>query len=131
MILTYSVTKILRNCVTIIIESFFKVANWLAVNKLSLNVKKKTHFVIFRAKNKTLTNNIRINIGNQNIEQVNSTSLLGLNIDQDLSWEHHKKVSSKIAKLSEIMIRARHYLLLKILQIIHYAFVYPYRFSQG
>ena len=65
-----------------------KVANWLAVNKLSLNVK-KTHFVIFRAKNKKLTNNISINIGNQNIEQVNSTNFLGLNIDQDLSWKHH------------------------------------------
>ena len=65
-----------------------KVANWLAVNKLSLNVK-KTRFVIFRAKNKKLTNNISINIGNQNIEQVNSTNFLGLNIDQDLSWKHH------------------------------------------
>ena len=65
-----------------------KVANWLAVNKLSLNVK-KTHFVIFRAKNKKLTNNISINIGNQNIEQVNSTNFLGLNNDQDLSWKHH------------------------------------------
>ena len=57
-----------------------KAAYWLAVNKLSINVK-KTHFVIFKAKNKNLTNNISINIGNQNIEQVNSTNFLGLNID--------------------------------------------------
>ena len=61
-------------------QELCKAANWLAVNKLSINVK-KTHFVIFRAKNKNLTNNISINIGNQNIEQVNSTNFLGLNID--------------------------------------------------
>ena len=88
---------------------------------------KKTHFLIFRAKNKKLTNNISINIGNQNIAQLNSTNFLGLNIDQDLLWKHHiKQVSSKIANLSGIMIRARHYLPLKILQTIYYALVYSH-----
>ena len=69
MILIYSlVTKILRNYVTMLIQSFAKLQiGWLS---LSINVK-KTHFVIFKAKNKNLTNNISINIGNQNIEQVN------------------------------------------------------------
>ena len=104
-----------------------KVANWLAVNKLSLNVK-KTHCVInFWSKEPKLTNKPSINIGNQNIEQVNSTNLFGLNIDQDLSWKHHiKQVSSKIAKLSGIMIRTRHYLPLKILQTIYFALVYSH-----
>ena len=125
MILIYSlVTKILRNYVTMLIQSFAKLQiGWLS---LSINVK-KTHVVIFKAKNKNLTNNISINTGNQNIEQVNSTNFLGLNNDQDLSfvsflfyaltimkcvfftWKHHIKVSSKIAKLSGIMIRASHY----------------------
>ena len=125
MILIYSlVTKILRNYVTMLIQSFAKLQiGWLS---LSINVK-KTHVVIFKAKNKNLTNNISINTGNQNIEQVNSTNFLGLNNDQDLSfvsflfyalkimkgvfftWKHLTKVSSKIAKLSGIMIRASHY----------------------
>ena len=61
-----------------LIKSFAKLQiGWLS---LSINVK-KTHFVIFKAKNKNLTNNISINIGNQNIEQVNRTNFLGLNID--------------------------------------------------
>lgn len=106
-------------------QELCKAAYWLAVNKLSINVK-KTHFVIFKAKNKNLTNNISINIVNQNIEQVNNTNFLGLNIDQDLSfvsflffalkimicvfftWKHHIKVPSRIAKLLGIMIRASH-----------------------
>ena len=90
MILIYSsVTKILRNCDNANLE-LCKVANWLAVNKLSLNLK-KTNFVIFRAKTKKLTNILSTNIGNQNIEQVNTTNFLKLNIDQDLSWKHHIK----------------------------------------
>ena len=116
MILIYlSVTKILRNCDNANLE-LCKVANWLAVNKLSLNLK-KTNFVIFRAKTKKLTNILSTNIGNQNIEQVNTTNFLKLNIDQDLSWKHHIKKG--------IMITARHFLLLKILQTICYALVYP------
>ena len=67
MILIYlSVTKILRNCDNANLE-LCKVANWLTVNKLSLNLK-KTNFVIFRAKTKKLTNILSTNIGNQNIE---------------------------------------------------------------
>ena len=103
-----------------------KVANWLAANKLSLNVK-KTHFVIYKAKNKKMSNNITINIGNQSIEQVNNTNFVGLNIDQDLSLKHHiKEVTSKTSKLSGIMIRARRHLPLKTLQMIYNALVYPY-----
>ena len=84
-------------------QELCKVANWLAANKLSLNVK-KTHFVIFKAKNKKMATNINIKIGHQSIEQVNNTNFLGLNIDQDLSWKHHiKEVTSKISKLSGIM----------------------------
>ena len=107
-------------------QELCKVANWLAANKLSLNVK-KTHFVIYKAKNKKMANNITINIGNQSIEQVNNTNFLGLYNDQDLSWKHNiKEVTSKISKLSGILIRARHYLPLKTLQTIYNAFVYPY-----
>ena len=82
-------TKILRNCDNANLE-LCKVANWLAVNKLSLNLK-KTNFVIFRAKTKKLTNILSTNIGNQNIEQVNTTNFLKLTIDQDLSWKHRIK----------------------------------------
>ena len=71
--------------------------------------------------------NINIKIGDQSIEQVNNTNFLGLNIDQDLSWKHHiKEVTSKISKLSGIMIRVRHYLPLKTFQTIYNALVYPY-----
>ena len=76
-------------------EELCKVANWLACNKLSLNVK-KTHFMIFKAKNKKMNLDLNIKIGNEIIERVNNTNFLGLIIDDDLSWKHHIiKVTSK------------------------------------
>jgi len=83
-------------------QELCKVANWLACNKLSLNVK-KTHFMIFKAKNKKMNHNINIKIGNEIIELVNNTNFLWLIIDDDLSWKHHIiKVTSKMSKLCGI-----------------------------
>ena len=101
-------------------QELCKVANWLACNKLSLNVK-KTHFMIFKAKNKKMNHNINIKIGNEIIERVNKTNFLGLIIDDDLSWRHHIiKVTSKISKLCGIMARARHYLPIRTLYTLLY-----------
>ena len=106
-------------------EELCKVANWLACNKLSLNVK-KTHFMIFKAKNKKMNLDLNIKIGNEIIERVN-TNFLGLIIDDDLSWKHHIiKVTSKISKLCGIMVRARHYLPIRTLRTVYNAMVYPY-----
>ena len=42
-------------------QELCKVANWLAANKLSLNVK-KTHFVIFKTKNKMIATKLAIKV---------------------------------------------------------------------
>jgi len=44
-------------------QELCKVANWLAANKLSLNLNvKKTHFVLFKAKNKKMATDINKNL---------------------------------------------------------------------
>lgn len=65
-------------------QELCKVANWLPCNKLSLNVK-KTHFMIFKAKNKKMNLYLNIKIGNEIIERVHNTNFLGLIIDDYLS----------------------------------------------
>ena len=96
-------------------QELCKVANWLGANKLSLNVS-KTEYIIFKAKNKKIAQNIEIQIDNQIIEQVKKTKFLGLIIDKELSWKHHiKQVTTKISKMSGIMAKARHYLSLRTL----------------
>ena len=107
-------------------QELCKVANWLACNKLSLNAK-KTHFMIFKAKNKKMNHDIIIKIGNEIIERVNKTNFFGLIIDDDLSWKHHViKVTSKISKLCGIMVRARQYLPVRTLRTVYNAMLYPY-----
>jgi hypothetical protein len=53
-----------------------KVAQWLNVNKLSLNIK-KTKFILFRSSNKKPNN--------KNIEQAKSTTFLGIIIAECLN----------------------------------------------
>ncbi len=64
-----------------------KVAEWLNVNKLSLNIK-KTKFILFRCSNKKPKHKIKINLDNKNIEQAKSTTFLGI-IDECLTWKVH------------------------------------------
>ena len=84
-------------------QEICKVSNWLTANRLSLNVQ-KTHFLIFKEKNKRANNTSSIRIKDQNIEQVTNTNFPGLvNIDQDLAWKYHiKEVANKISKVTAI-----------------------------
>ena len=103
-----------------------KISTWLSTNKLSLNVN-KTHFMIFKTKNRTFSQRMSITIDGQQIEQVKYTKFLGLFIDEELSWKYHiNHVTMKISKLTGIIAKARHYLPLKTLQNIYYTMIYPY-----
>ena len=107
-------------------QALKKITTWLSTNKLSLNVN-KTHFMIFKTKNKKLTQHMSIMINGEQIEQVKSTKFLGLYIDEQLleiSLINH--VTMKISKLAGMMAKARHYLPLKTLQNIYYTNIYPY-----
>ena len=64
--------------------------DWLAINKLSLNVK-DTKFMIFHPKQKNLPNHQipNIIIDNQPVERVDSFKFLGVLIDENLTWNKH------------------------------------------
>ena len=58
-----------------------KIADWLNVNKLSINTT-KTKFMLFRSSKKKHKHNITITINNNNIKQVKNTTFLGIIIDK-------------------------------------------------
>ena len=67
-------------------------------DKLSLNIN-KTNYILFRNKGKRVKAKLSIVIDGININQVNNTKLLGLNIDESLTWTNHiTHTSSKISK---------------------------------
>ena len=66
-------------------------------------------------------------IDNQQINQVQETSFLGVILDENLSWKSHiSHISSKIAKYIGIILRTSFYLLKSSLKMLYYALVYPY-----
>ena len=104
-----------------------KVAEWLNVNKLSLNTT-KTKIILFRSPNKKPSQTIKININGKNIEQVKSTTFLGIIIDECLTWKDHIaiKVAKKIIRAAGIIAKIRHFVNQNTLKLIYYALVYPY-----
>ena len=63
------------------------IAEWLKVNKLSLNIK-KTHFKCFSAKNKSRPG-IYLQIDGEAIAEVNKSKFLDVVINNKLRWKDH------------------------------------------
>ena len=75
-----------------------KLVAWLNANKLSLNID-KTQYMIFRTSNRKLIKPTKLEINDNAIKQVSSTTFLGVTIDNKLNWaEHINKVKCKISK---------------------------------
>jgi hypothetical protein len=99
---------------------------WLATNRLSLNVK-KTHVMVFGSNTKRNSSNIKIVIENQEIEIVEKTKFLGIILDQALTWKQHiSYIATKMAKSVGIISKARKLLNPDILKQLYYSFLYPY-----
>ena len=96
-----------------------KIYDWLAVNKLSLNLR-KTKYILFHHHNKKLPNNISLQINSTEIERVTNFIFLGVTINEHLSWKPHiDKICSKISKYIGILNKLKHYLPQNILSILY------------
>lgn len=78
---------------------------WLKSNALTLNVQ-KTHFVDFSTK-KNDQAQIRLNIGNDLINECTETKYLGMTLQNNLNWNTHiqtiiKKINSKIPLMYQL-----------------------------
>ena len=96
-----------------------KIYDWLAVNKLSLNVS-KTKYMIFHYKNKEIPDDITISINGIIVERVCTFNFLGVTIHENLSWKPHvEKVVNKVSKNIGILNRLKNYLPQYVLRIIY------------
>ena len=105
-----------------------KVSDWLAVNKLSLNVN-KTKYMIFHTKQKHLPLHQLpyVMINNQPVERVEDFSFLGVLIDHNLRWSKHVNyVSNKLSRVCGILSRLKNLLPQSILQLIYNALFLPH-----
>ena len=70
-------------------------ADWLFVNKLSLNVKKKLIIFHFRQRVLAENDNPRLMINNAIIERVTEVNFLGLTVNKNMNWNSHTKIVVK------------------------------------
>ena len=102
-----------------------KIAEWLQVNKFSINIK-KTQYMIFSLKTTIITNN-EVCINNNILERVYSAKFLGVIVDSKLNWnEHIKYIKKKISMGIGIISAAKKHFSLPTLKILYFSFIYPY-----
>ena len=89
-------------------NDLLRIKEWLLANKLSLNVA-KTEFLLIGSHHKlnNLDSKPSVNIGHDSIKQVQHSTVLGVEIDEYLSWKKHienvvKKVTSGIGAMRRI-----------------------------
>ena len=103
-----------------------KLSSWLNSNKLALNIN-KTHYIIFKNKDKLDSSPNSIKIMNVNIIQVEHTKFLGVQFDSKFPWSTHvSNIKCKIAKGIGIISKAKRVLTKPTLLTLYYTFIYPY-----
>ena len=105
-------------------QELIKTNEWIRINKLTINYKKTNFIIFFRTKHNKC---YRITMNNNLLERVTETRYLGVYLDEQLNWQYHlKKLKSKIAMASYILIKSRKYLDLRTLKMLYYSTVYPH-----
>lgn len=98
------------------------ISDWLAINKLSLNIK-KTVYLNFGSYNTSIPNDLRICINNFQIEQKHSHKYLGIIFDSNLKWDIHiKYIFEKTKYLPFLFYRLAKIMQPDTLKMIYYAF---------
>ena len=120
---TYSSTNLEHVLETL--ETEFKgVLEWLAVNKLIINLT-KTHLMLFT--NKFRQQSISITVNNQTINEVPEIKFLGVILDNRLTWNAHiKHISSKISKSVSLLKMLKFTFPTNVLKCLNHSLVYPY-----
>ena len=104
------------------------VRKWLCANKLSLNIG-KTEYILIGSRNKTnsIDTERGIKIENQVIKKVRNTKVLGVKLDENLSWEKHiDHISSKITSGIGAIMRIKDYVEQSTLVTVYNALTQPY-----
>ena len=104
-----------------------KIHTWLAINKLSLNVK-KTKFMLFHHRQRNVESLVPyLQINGHELERVREFNFLGLTIDENVTWNAHiQKVSNKVSRILGVMCRLKNYIPRHILRILYNSMFMPH-----
>ena len=104
-----------------------KIAEWLAANKLSLNVSKSKLLVFSNRHTSVDSNDTDIYINGEKLKEVDHAKYLGALIDNKLNWAYQiNAVSLKLSKGVGLLAKIRHYVPSSILRSLYFSFINPY-----
>jgi hypothetical protein len=101
------------------------IVEWLKINKLSLNTT-KTKYMLFHKTNKDIEiyDTLELIMDNIVIDRTDNFNMLGLTINETLTWTHHtKKVASKIGSAIGAMFRLKNTISKKAILSLYNALV--------
>ena len=102
-----------------------KVYEWLAANKLTLNISKSKFMII--SNKKSSLDNFQVSINDTKLERCQQYKYLGVIIDRNLTWKTHiEYISNKISKVCGSLAKLRHSVNSKILIEIYHALIHSY-----
>ena len=117
-------SKTLKQAIKVAKKELKKVLEWLAVNKLIINLD-KTNLMVFT--NKKCTDTVSITVRGHTINEIVETSYLGVIIDNKLSWKAHiNHISNKISKSISLLKMLKNTFSIRLLKSLYFSFVYPY-----
>ena len=101
---------------------------WIATNKLTLNVGKTEYMIIgTRQKLKNFSSEMNINIGGKNLTQVVSKIVLGIIIDDQLRWDEQiDNITNKVSQGIGMLRRAKLFVKRETLQFLYNSMPQPY-----
>ena len=114
-----------QNLIANINTELDNIKDWTQTNRLSLNLTKTYGLTFTNRKNDITPSSIIMNGGI--VKPVQQTKLLGITIDNNLTFEQHIfNISNKISKSIGIMYKIKNLVPKSVLVTIYYSFVYPY-----
>ena len=84
--------------------------HWLHANKIGLNVD-KTEAILFRSAKKKVDYDLKLKLNGKKFQLVSPVRYLGIVLDENLSWTHHKNsLAGKLRKSNGALSKLRHYI---------------------
>ena len=125
----YAVSNDIDDLIAKINEDLANVNNWLAQNKLSLNVA-KTEFMLMGSRQRLATIkdvDINVNINDVKLQQVHSCKHLGVIVDDNMTWsEQTKNIKKRVLPGLYMLRKCKGFLPAETLSLVFKSLVQPH-----
>ena len=102
------------------------VIEWLAANRLSLNIA-KTHYMIFKSSRRKIEQNVNLSINNHILEKVTQAKFIGITLDPSVNWYNHiQTIRNKVSRGIGILLKAKKVFKLPTLITLYNSFIFPH-----